>query len=94
MLSDQTEAGGEKVRGELPRARRRSNANGCELAEIFPCIYGGSPMPEALMLQVVKRLPSWRFYQIYGMTETGGFARMLRWRDQIASGPEAAGLQL
>jgi long-chain acyl-CoA synthetase len=41
----------------------------------------------------MKRLPSWRFYQIYGMTETGGFATMLRWRDHIASGPKAARLR-
>lgn len=45
------------------------------------CIYGGAPMPEALMLQAMEKLPTWHFYQIYGMTETGGFATMLRWRD-------------
>jgi long-chain acyl-CoA synthetase len=50
-------------------------------------------MPEALMLQAMKRLPTWRFYQIYGMTETGGFATMLRWRDHIASGPKASRLR-
>jgi long-chain acyl-CoA synthetase len=61
-----------------------------DLSSLNTCIYGGSPMPEALMLQAMKRLPSWRFYQIYGMTETGGFATMLRWRDHIASGPKAA----
>jgi len=45
------------------------------------CIYGGAPMPEALMLEAMRKLPTWRFYQIYGMTESGGFATMLRWRD-------------
>ena len=64
-----------------------------DLSSLKTCIYGGSPMPEALMLQAMKRLPSWRFYQIYGMTETGGFATMLRWRDHIASGPKAARLR-
>jgi long-chain acyl-CoA synthetase len=64
-----------------------------DLSSLNTCIYGGSPMPEALMLQAMKRLPTWRFYQIYGMTETGGFATMLRWRDHIASGPKASRLR-
>jgi long-chain acyl-CoA synthetase len=50
------------------------------------CIYGGDPMPEALMLQAMQKLPSWSFYQIYGMTEAGGFATMLRWRDHHPTG--------
>jgi long-chain acyl-CoA synthetase len=55
-----------------------------DLKSLKTCIYGGAPMPEALMLQLIKALPSWNFYQIYGMTETGGFATMLRWRDHFA----------
>ncbi len=64
-----------------------------DLSSLQTCIYGGSPMPEALMLQAMKRLPTWRFYQIYGMTETGGFATMLRWKDHITSGPKASRLR-
>jgi len=64
-----------------------------DLSSLNACVYGGSPMPEALMMQAMKQLPTWRFYQIYGMTETGGFATMLRWRDHIASGSKAVRLR-
>jgi long-chain acyl-CoA synthetase len=58
-----------------------------DLSSLRTCIYGGSPMPEALMRAAMQKLPTWRFYQIFGMTETGGFATMLRWRDHILAGP-------
>jgi long-chain acyl-CoA synthetase len=61
-----------------------------DLSSLQTCIYGGSPMPEALMAQAMTKLPTWRFYQIFGMTETGGFASMLRWRDHILTGPKAS----
>ena len=61
-----------------------------DLSSLRTCIYGGSPMPEALMQLAMRKLPTWRFYQIFGMTETGGFASMLRWRDHILSGPKAS----
>jgi long-chain acyl-CoA synthetase len=61
-----------------------------DLTSLRTCVYGGSPMPETLMRLAMKKLPSWRFYQIFGMTETGGFASMLRWRDHIVSGPKAS----
>ena len=64
-----------------------------DLTSLQTCIYGGSPMPEALIMAAMKRLPTWRFYQIYGMTETGGFATMLRWKDHITSGPKASRLR-
>ena len=54
-----------------------------DLSSVQTCIYGGSPMPETLIQNAMKLLPSWCFYQIYGMTETGGFATMLRWRDHL-----------
>ena len=60
-----------------------------DLTSLRTCVYGGSPMPEALMMQAMKKLPTWRFYQIFGMTETGGFATMLRWRDHITEGPKS-----
>jgi long-chain acyl-CoA synthetase len=64
-----------------------------DLSSLQTCIYGGSPMPEALMMQAMQKLPGWRFFQIFGMTETGGFATMLRWRDHITSGPKARRLR-
>src|SRR5690554_6684046 len=60
-----------------------------DLSSLRTCVYGGSPMPEALMAAAAAKLPNLRFYQIYGMTETGGFATMLRWRDHVFSGPKA-----
>jgi long-chain acyl-CoA synthetase len=61
-----------------------------DLSSLQTCVYGGSPMPEPLMKQAMKKLPGWRFFQIFGMTETGGFATMLRWRDHIVSGPKSS----
>jgi long-chain acyl-CoA synthetase len=64
-----------------------------DLGSLQTCVYGGSPMPEALMMQAMKRLPTWRFFQVFGMTETGGFATVLRWRDHLTSGPKARRLR-
>ncbi|SFP56132.1 long-chain acyl-CoA synthetase [Variovorax sp. OK605] len=64
-----------------------------DLSSLKTCIYGGSPMPEGLMLRAMEMVPTWGFYQIYGMTETGGFATMLRWRDHIVSGEKASRLR-
>jgi long-chain acyl-CoA synthetase len=61
-----------------------------DLSSLRTCIYGGSPMPEALMAEAAQKLPGWEFYQIYGMTETCGFATMLRWHDHVFSGPKAS----
>ena len=57
------------------------------------CIYGGAPMPEPLMLQAMEKLPTWHFYQIYGMTESGGFATMLRWRDHLRPAEQGSKLR-
>lgn len=64
-----------------------------DLSSLRTCIYGGSPMPEALIQFAMAEMPTWRFYQIFGMTETGGFASMLRWRDHLVSGPKAKRLR-
>ena len=64
-----------------------------DLSSLQTCIYGGSPMPETLMIEAMGRLPTWRFYQLYGMTETCGMATMLRWNDHITSGPKASRLR-
>ena len=60
-----------------------------DLSSLRTLVYGGSPMPRELMEEAARKLPGWRFYQIYGMTETGGFATMLRWRDHVFDGPNA-----
>ena len=64
-----------------------------DLSSLQTCVYGGSPMPEALIKQAMKKLPTWRFFQVFGMTETGGFATILRWRDHVTAGPKAKRLR-
>jgi long-chain acyl-CoA synthetase len=64
-----------------------------DLRSLRTCIYGGSPMPETVMMRAMKQLPNCGYYQIYGMTETGGFATMLRWRDHIAQGEKSSRLR-
>ena len=64
-----------------------------DLSSLQICVYGGSPMPEALIKQAMKKLPTWRFFQVFGMTETGGFATVLRWRDHLTAGPKAKRLR-
>jgi long-chain acyl-CoA synthetase len=64
-----------------------------DLSSLRTCVYGGSPMPEALMKLAMNKLPGLQFYQVFGMTETGGFATMLRWRDHITEGPKASRLK-
>ena len=64
-----------------------------DLSSLRTCVYGGSPMPEALITAAMSRLPTWRFYQVFGMTETGGFASVLRWRDHLTSGAKARRLR-
>ncbi len=64
-----------------------------DLSSLRTCVYGGSPMPEALITQAMQKLPTWRFFQVFGMTETGGFATILRWRDHLTSGPKARRLR-
>ena len=64
-----------------------------DLSSLRTCVYGGSPMPEALITLAMKKLPTWRFFQVFGMTETGGFATVLRWRDHLTDGPKAKRLR-
>jgi long-chain acyl-CoA synthetase len=48
-----------------------------DLSSVRTCIYGGSPIPESLLRSAMDKLPSWRFIQAYGMTETAGMATVL-----------------
>lgn len=51
-----------------------------DLTSMQSCIYGGSPMPEALIKAFMQRLPTWSFTQVYAMTESTGLATFLPWR--------------
>jgi len=44
-------------------------------------------------MEAMRKLPTWRFFQVFGMTETGGFATVLRWRDHVVSGANARRLR-
>jgi long-chain acyl-CoA synthetase len=52
-----------------------------DLSSIRTCVYGGSPMPEPVLRGAMEALPTWGFHQIYGMTETTGYATALRASD-------------
>jgi len=47
------------------------------LNTLHTVVYGGSPMPEALLDRAMRRLPGVRFVQVYGMTETSAVVSML-----------------
>ena len=48
-----------------------------DVSSVRTCIYGGAPIPHSLLLQAMDKLPTWRFIQAYGMTETAGMATTL-----------------
>jgi long-chain acyl-CoA synthetase len=54
-----------------------------DLSSWHTCVYGGSPMPEAILRRAMERVPGCRFHQIYGMTETAGYATALTWQDHL-----------
>lgn len=49
--------------------------------------YGGSPMPEALMNQVLAAFPESDLFQVYGMTEMAAVLTYLRTDDHRRGGP-------
>ncbi|MBA3524123.1 MAG: AMP-binding protein, partial [Geodermatophilaceae bacterium] len=57
---------------------------GTDFSSLRGVLYGGSPMPAALMRAVAERLGC-RLTQAYGLTETSGFATLLRWDDHEAA---------
>ena len=54
-----------------------------DLSSVRTCVYGGSPMPEPIMRAAMRDLPTWGFHQIYGMTETAGYATAFKWKDHL-----------
>jgi acyl-CoA synthetase (AMP-forming)/AMP-acid ligase II len=49
-------------------ADQSSGSRGIDLSSVKTCVYGGSPMPEAVLDGATRKLPNWGFHQIYGMT--------------------------
>lgn len=60
-----------------------------DLSSVKDCEYGASPMPDALLVRIMKELPSWRFHQGYGLTECAALASLLPWRCHALEGPMA-----
>jgi len=60
-----------------------------DLSSVGDCEYGASPMPDALLVKLMKVLPGWRFHQGYGMTECAALATILPWKYHALEGPLA-----
>jgi long-chain acyl-CoA synthetase len=60
-----------------------------DLGSVKDCEYGASPMPDALLVKLMRTLPSWRFHQGYGMTESAALATILPWEYHALEGPLA-----
>ena len=56
-------------------------------------MYGGAPMPEALLRQAIATLPGCRFLQAYGMTELSPAATFLSPKFNVLDGPGAGRLR-
>lgn len=55
-----------------------------DLSSLRVVSYGGAPMPEAVIVEAMERLPHVRFTQAYGMTELSPVATVLGARDHAA----------
>jgi long-chain acyl-CoA synthetase len=64
-----------------------------DLASLELMIYGGSPMPEALIARALDVLPGCEFIQIYGQTELSPAATCLEARHHTLDGPLASKLR-
>lgn len=60
-----------------------------DLTSVKNCEYGGSIMPDAVLLKAIEKLPTWQFHQGYGMTETSALVTVLPWRYHALEGPYA-----
>ncbi len=60
-----------------------------DLSSVRDCEYGASPMPDALLVRLMKALPDWRFHQGYGLTECAALATILPWKYHALEGPLA-----
>ena len=58
-----------------------------DLSSLKLITYGASPMPEAVLQQCLRRFPSIRFGQSYGMTELSPVATILGPADHLPSAP-------
>ncbi|WP_165204098.1 long-chain-fatty-acid--CoA ligase [Methylovirgula ligni] len=64
-----------------------------DLSSLRYITYGAAPISEALVRELMRRLPDVRLVQSYGMTETSPIATMLGYRDHIVDGANAGRLR-
>ena len=64
-----------------------------DLSSLKLITYGAAPMPEALLVELMRRLPGVRFAQSYGMTELSPVATVLTPRFHTVEGPDAGHLR-
>lgn len=64
-----------------------------DLSSVRYCEYGSSSMPDAVLMQAARELPSWEFIQGYGMTECTTLATTLPWKYHF-DGPHGASKRL
>ena len=57
-----------------------------DLTSMGQCVYGGSPIPDALIDRMIEKLPTWQFIQGYGQTESSGILTNLPWRAHFGQG--------
>jgi long-chain acyl-CoA synthetase len=58
-----------------------------DLSSVKMCHYGGSPIPEAVLRGAMAKLPTWQFFQGYGLTETSAVITTLAWEHHALEGP-------
>lgn len=63
-----------------------------DLSSVRYIAYGGSPIPEAVLLDAMRALPGCRFVQAYGQTELSPVATILDWEYHAIEGPKAGKL--
>ncbi|WP_146991919.1 long-chain-fatty-acid--CoA ligase [Bradyrhizobium macuxiense] len=57
-----------------------------DLTSMRQCVYGGSPIPDALIDRMIEKLPTWQFIQGYGQTESSGILTNLPWHSHFGQG--------
>jgi len=63
---------------------------GVDTSRLTRMIYGASPMPQAILIEAMAKMPETRFIHAYGQTELAPFATLLGADYHVLEGPKAA----